>query len=191
MRLLKKNVLLKSGYRGEDGKRKFCAPRGTEKDCLCPMISLDSYDWKILRILTSDGRIANNKLAERIGLSATPCWNRVKRLEDEGIIAGYKAILDWSKLGKQDKAIIDVALKDHSATTIDNFCSSMMSDEWVLSTRTIAGEMDVEVTLLVSGTAELDQFLRSQLYMNPLVKTVRTKIVIGENVRRMSGRVGH
>ncbi len=155
------------------------------------MISLDSYDWKILRILTSDGRIANNKLAERIGLSATPCWNRVKRLEDEGIIAGYKAILDWSKLGKQDKAIIDVALKDHSATTIDNFCSSMMSDEWVLSTRTIAGEMDVEVTLLVSGTAELDQFLRSQLYMNPLVKTVRTKIVIGENVRRMSGRVGH
>ena len=74
---------------------------------------LDEIDRKILRVLASDGRVSNQKLAEQVNLSTTPCWNRVKVLEEAAIISGYAAILDQNALGLPDIVIIEVTLDHH------------------------------------------------------------------------------
>ncbi|MGH6929535.1 MAG: Lrp/AsnC family transcriptional regulator, partial [Dongiaceae bacterium] len=63
------------------------------------MIELDAHDLKILAALQENGRLTNNELAEQVGLSPSPCWRRVKRLESEGIIRGYQAVFDQRRLG--------------------------------------------------------------------------------------------
>ena len=63
------------------------------------METLDSFDWAILRELQADGRLSNTKLAERVGLSAAPCWRRVRALEEAGFITGYRAELNRHKIG--------------------------------------------------------------------------------------------
>ena len=70
---------------------------------------LDEIDRKILRELRSDGRLSNLKLAEKVGLSATPCWNRVRALEERGVIEGYAALLNHKAIGVPD-TVIDAAL---------------------------------------------------------------------------------
>ena len=84
-------------------------------------MKLDAIDQRILRELRSDGRLSNAKLAERVGLSATPCWNRVRALEESGVIEGYAALLNQKALGLPDTVIIEVTLEKHDERTLERF----------------------------------------------------------------------
>src|SRR5215471_11972351 len=90
------------------------APR---KDAL----RLDETDRKILRALQQDARLTTAQLAERIGLSTTPCWNRLKRLESQGYIDGYVALLNQEKLGLPETVIIEVTLDHHDEEVLERF----------------------------------------------------------------------
>src|SRR5258708_30727467 len=74
---------------------------------------IDETDRKILRVLRDDARLTTAQLAEAVGLSTTPCWNRVKRLEREGFIEGYVAVLNQEKLGHPDIAPVERTLSHH------------------------------------------------------------------------------
>jgi Lrp/AsnC family leucine-responsive transcriptional regulator len=76
-------------------------------------MEIDELDRRILRALRADGRLSNTKLAEKVGLSTTPCWNRVRALEEGGMIEGYTALLSQQALGYPDTVIIEVTLDRH------------------------------------------------------------------------------
>ena len=76
--------------------------------------TLDRYDWHILQILQDDGRISNQELADRIGLSPSPCLRRVKALEESGLITGYRALVDAKKFGLTLMALIHIAMDQHT-----------------------------------------------------------------------------
>jgi Lrp/AsnC family transcriptional regulator, leucine-responsive regulatory protein len=83
--------------------------------------NLDALDRRILNELGRDGRLSNSQLAERVGLSPSPCWQRTRRLEDDGYITGYRAILSQEKLGMPETVLIEVTLDRHDDTTLENF----------------------------------------------------------------------
>lgn len=85
------------------------------------MIKLDRYDLKILRILAGDGRITKSSLAEAINLSVSPAWERVRKLEDAGLIKGYRAQIDWPVLFKQQQVLVEITLARHTAQDMKRF----------------------------------------------------------------------
>src|SRR5688572_13161151 len=86
----------------------LCTAEGSEEPS-----AMDAIDRRILRTLHAEARLSNTELAERVGLSASPCWARVRRLEQAGVIRGYRAELDQVKLGLPDTVIIEVMTEKH------------------------------------------------------------------------------
>lgn len=84
-------------------------------------MELDRYDRRILEELQKDGRISNQELAERIGLSPSPCLRRVRTLEEAGLISGYRALLDAGKLGLSLMALIHISMDRHTPERFANF----------------------------------------------------------------------
>lgn len=85
------------------------------------MIKLDRYDLKILRILAGDGRITKSSLAEAINLSVSPAWERVRKLEEAGLIKGYRALIDWPVLFRQQQVLVEITLARHTAQDMKRF----------------------------------------------------------------------
>lgn len=125
---------------------------------------LDEIDRKILRELRSDGRISNQKLAERVGLSPTPCWNRVRALEAAGIITDYVAVLDQRTLGMPDTVIIEVQLERHDDAVFQAFGDALVELPEVMEAYLVTGEYDYLIKVAVSGTEGYERFLRQKLY---------------------------
>lgn len=125
---------------------------------------LDEIDRRILRELRSDGRISNQKLAERIGLSPTPCWNRVRALEAAGIITDYVAVLDQRALGMPDTVIIEVQLERHDDAVFQAFGEALVELPEVMEAYLVTGEYDYLIKVAVSGTEGYERFLRQKLY---------------------------
>lgn len=139
---------------------------------------LDEIDLKILRTLSLDGRISNQKLAETVNLSATPCWNRVKALEIEGFITGYVALLDQRALGLPDTVIIEVTLERHDDEIFNNFGEALAKLPEVMEAYLLTGEYDYLIKVAVSGTEGYEQFLRQKLYKIPGIRHSRSTFAL-------------
>ena len=126
-------------------------------------MKLDAIDQRILRELRSDGRLSNAKLAERVGLSATPCWNRVRALEDAGVIEGYAALLNQKALGLPDTVIIEVTLDKHDERTLERFGEALADLPEVVEAFLVSGEYDYLIKVAVAGTEGYESFLRRKL----------------------------
>ena len=130
-------------------------------------MKLDATDQRILRELRNDGRLSNAKLAERLGLSATPCWNRVRALEEAGVIEGYAALLNQKALGLPDTVIIEVKLAKHDERTLDRFGEALADLPEVVEAFLVSGEYDYLIKVAVAGTEGYESFLRRKLYRLP------------------------
>lgn len=139
---------------------------------------LDATDWKILRILQEDGRITNVELASRVGISAPPCLRRVKRLEEAGIIRGYRALLNASSLGQTLTAFCLVGLHRQSDADLKAF--SAACDGWPLVREawTIQGEADFLLRCVAPDLVTFQDFVIDTLTRAPGVDTVRTALTI-------------
>ena len=126
-------------------------------------MKLDAIDQRILRELRSDGRLSNAKLAERVGLSATPCWNRVRALEESGVIEGYAALLNQKALGLPDTVIIEVTLEKHDERTLERFGEALADLPEVVEAFLVSGEYDYLIKVAVAGTEGYESFLRRKL----------------------------
>lgn len=139
---------------------------------------MDAIDKKILRALSRQGRLTNAELAEAVGLSASPCWTRVKRLEQAGVIKGYAALLDQAALGLPDTVFIEIMMERHDEAQLKRFEDAVRSMPEVLECHLVTGEYDYVIKAAVGGTQGYERLLRDKLYRLPGVRHTRTSFAL-------------
>ena len=137
---------------------------------------MDEYDRKILSVLSVEGRISMTALGERVGLSKTPVTARVKRLEEEGVITGYRATLSASKLGVEHIAFLEVKLSDTREKVLDAFNQAVRAIPEVEACHMIAGGFDYLIKVRTSDIFAYRQVLGEQLSRLPNVASTSTYI---------------
>jgi Lrp/AsnC family leucine-responsive transcriptional regulator len=145
---------------------------------IMPKVELDDTDLKILRILQAEGRLANSELAERVCLSPTPFLRRVKRLEQEGVILGYRAELDRGKIGLGLTVLVDVKVdgpRSENSALIQEVFGAMPE---VLSCHLVSGEFDLMLEVAVPDLAAYERFLLGTLMQMHMFKDIRSHVVI-------------
>ncbi|HBK55122.1 MAG TPA: AsnC family transcriptional regulator, partial [Xanthomonadales bacterium] len=141
---------------------------------------LDPTDITLLTVLQTEGRISNAELAERIGLSASACLRRVQRLESEGVIAGYAALVDGKRIGLGLEAFVRVQLRDHSSAVVDAFVARVQHWEDVIACHALTGEMDYLLHVMVEDLEHFSRFLLDRLLNDAGVADVNSSFVLRE-----------
>jgi len=144
-------------------------------------MNLDQIDFKILRELQGNGRLSNHDLAKRVGLSPSPCWRRVKKLEDEGIIDHYAAILDPEKTGFNLLAYAQVMLEKHQMDQLDEFDQMIRERDEVLEYYSMSGDCDFLLKVITKNIKEYEEFQTQFLMRLPVVRSVSTSFVLKQN----------
>jgi DNA-binding Lrp family transcriptional regulator len=127
------------------------------------MINLDPIDKKILKILQEDGRITTKELAEKIHLSNTPVYERVKKLEKSGVIRKYKAEIDPEKIDKGTTIFIMASMNKHTKDVVDKFKKQLMSYPEVMEFYYISGNHDAMLKIMVDNMHEYKIFIEEKL----------------------------
>lgn len=141
-------------------------------------LELDATDWKILKELQQDGGITNVELARRVGISAPPCLRRVRRLEEAGVIRGYRALLDGAALGQPVVAFCLVALKHQSEADLRAFSAALRRWPLVREAWMVSGETDFLLHCVAPDLAGFQAFVMDTLVSSPNVAAVRTALTI-------------
>lgn len=139
---------------------------------------MDAIDRKICRALARQARLTNAELAEEVGLSPSPCWTRVKRLEQAGVIRGYHAELDQAALGLPDTVFLEVMMERHDEAQLARFEAAVMDIPEVLECWLVTGEYDYVLKAAVGGTAGYEALLREKIYRLPGVRHTRTAFTL-------------
>jgi len=134
---------------------------------------MDKIDHRILTSLEEDARQSFAELGEQVGLSKTPCWQRVRDLERAGVIRGYRAEIDSAQLGLKVEAFVQVTL---SSVQHAEFEAAVLRHPAVLQCFTTAGQADYLVHVLVAGIGELDSLLRMEISQLPGVRKIETTV---------------
>jgi len=145
------------------------------------MNGLDAIDRSILRILQEDGGITNTELAERVGLTAPPTLERVRKLEREGYIRKYVALADQAKLGKPVTAFVAVIMKSHGQPTDVSFRRAVGKLPEVLECHHIAGEEDYLLKVVTASPADYERFVLGRLLKVPAIEKVKTTFVLSSS----------
>jgi Lrp/AsnC family transcriptional regulator, leucine-responsive regulatory protein len=141
-------------------------------------LGLDVVSDRILRELQRDGRISNVDLAGRVGLSASACLRRVQELERSGIIRGYRAVLDRTKLGAGFIAVIAVGLSDHSKAAQKAFERSISKSSEVTECHNVTGSVEYMLRVEVADLAAYKTFHTDVLGAIPTVASLTTYVVL-------------
>ncbi|GAB3344083.1 MULTISPECIES: Lrp/AsnC family transcriptional regulator [Chromohalobacter] len=127
-------------------------------------VTLDRYDRQILDILQRHGRINNQELAERIGLSPSPCLRRVRALEDSGLITGYRALVDAKRLGHSLTALLHISMDRHTPERFANFEAKVAALPQVQECLLITGqEADYQLKVVVHDMDDYQNLLLNQI----------------------------
>ena len=142
-------------------------------------MKLDRFDRHILEVLQQDGRINNQDLADRIGLSASPCLRRVRALEEAGLIVAYRALLDARKLGLTLMALIHIAMDKHTPERVANFESAIAVLPEVLECLLITGQdADYQLKVVVRDMDHYQSLLLNQVTRIEGVTGVHSSFVL-------------
>ncbi|SNR67641.1 Lrp/AsnC family transcriptional regulator [Lutibacter flavus] len=148
---------------------------------------LDKIDFKILEILQNDCRITTKKLAERLNLSSTPVFERIKKLEKEGFIDKYVAILNERKIGLKQTIFIGVKLKGHTRSYLQNFLKQVNSFEEVTECYQVSGNFDFLVKIVIADIDAYETFVQTKLSLISEIGNVHSYIAIkkGKNTTHL------
>lgn len=144
------------------------------------MFRLDKTDKKIIELLQINGRVTNRELATKIGLSAAPCWHRVKRLEHTGIIDRYVALVSPSALGRYVKVVVGVTLLARSSGTRVEFEGAVAEMPEILECYWIGSDVDYQMIVSVTDMQGYESFLQKKLLTIPGVASVQSQIALKE-----------
>ncbi|MCM3564363.1 MAG: Lrp/AsnC family transcriptional regulator [Hydrogenophaga sp.] len=144
------------------------------------METLDRFDLAILQELQSDGRLTNAELAQRVGLSAAPCWRRVRALEEGGYIKGYRAVLDRDKLGLGVLAFVRLDADRNSGDVTRQMEQAIRAIPEVVSCHYISGSGTFELQVVSRDLHHFSTFAREVLLNLPNVKDLHTSFSLGE-----------
>ena len=140
--------------------------------------SLDAIDRRIVAELQADARLSNVQLAEKVGLSPSPCLRRVKRLEQAGYIEGYRAALRRERVGLGFSVFVGVKIDGHANERALTFEKAVTAMPEVISCHLVSGEADYLLEVVVPDLEHYQQFLVAKLLNLPIVREVRSNIAI-------------
>ncbi|MBE1288317.1 leucine-responsive transcriptional regulator Lrp [Alteromonas sp. LMIT006] len=141
---------------------------------------LDSIDRNILNTLQHQGRIANVELAKQVGLSPSPCLERVKRLEEQGYITGYFAQLDPNKLGASMLVFVEISLSKTSPDIFADFSAAVQQQDDIQECHLVSGNFDFLLKTRVADMASYRKLLGDTLLRLPGVRESRSYVVMEE-----------
>ena len=148
-------------------------------------MEIDRHDCRILEVLQADGRISNQDLADRIGLSPSPCLRRVRALEDSGLITGYRALLDARKLGLTLMALIGISMDQHTPERFAKLEASIAGVPEVLECLLITGQQaDYQLKVVVRDMDAYQDLLLNRITRIPGVTGVHTSFVLRRVIDR-------
>ena len=139
---------------------------------------MDPVDKRILAALTQDSRISNADLAERVGLSASSCWRRVKALEECGIIRNYTITLDDAKQGLGFGAIVHVHLTRHDPDQLDAFIRAVQDRPEIRACYATTGQADYHLHVVCADIEDYNLFLERFLFRIPAVASAQTNVIL-------------
>jgi len=142
-------------------------------------MELDRYDRHILEVLQADGRLSNQELADRIGLSPSPCLRRVRTLEESGLITGYRALVDAKKLGLSLMALLHISMDKHTPERFANFEKKVAAQPEVLECLLITGqEADYQLKVIIRDMDAYQELLLNRITRIEGVTGVHTSFVL-------------
>lgn len=142
--------------------------------------ALDAADIRILSALQRHGQLSKSRLAELVGLSATPCWTRFARLKRAGLIRGYRADLDLSKIADVSKVVVTVSLKSHRKVDFDRFEEYINSLHEVTDCIATGGGMDYVMTVVTASLSSFQRLIEEMLSAEIGIERYMTYIVTRE-----------
>jgi DNA-binding Lrp family transcriptional regulator len=141
-------------------------------------VRLDRIDAMLLRLLQEDGRRTAQDLAERVHLSASQCARRRQRLEEEGYIVGYRAVVDAARAGASVEAFVQVVMATHEPARARDFVERMRRTDEVVGVWTLTGATDYLLHVFCADLAALNRLLQEVLLPHPAVARVHSQIVM-------------
>ena len=138
----------------------------------------DNTDLKILRILQKDGNLTNKGVASRLGMTVTPIFERIKRLEREGFIGKYIALLNRRKLGFKQTVFIGLTLKGHTRNYLDRFVKKIDEFGEVLECHRVSGNFDYLLKIVVQDVEAYETFILNKLTLISDLGSVQSMIVL-------------
>ena len=141
-------------------------------------MNLDKFDIAILGALQKDARISLQELGRQIGLTSTPCWNRVRRMEEAGVIEGYSVRVNPEQIGLTETVILHVTLDSHSDEALFDFGQALEAIPEVMEAFLVSGDYDYYIRVAVEGTRGYERFLRERLYKIPGIRHSKSSFVL-------------
>ncbi|KOV56846.1 Lrp/AsnC family transcriptional regulator [Streptomyces sp. MMG1121] len=139
---------------------------------------MDDVDRSILAVLERNGRISNNELASRVGLSPSPCLRRVRQLEEAEVIRGYRAVIDPAAIGRGLRVFAGVRLMRHTRADVVAFEGEVMKLSEVIACHHITGNFDYLLQVEVADLPAYEEFHANQLAALPAVATVNSFVIM-------------
>ncbi len=143
-------------------------------------ITLDEIDLKILRILQKSADMNINDIGIKVGLSHTPCWRRIRKMQDNGIIKSQNCHLDAEKVGLDVSIFVFVRLDIHSAEVLDEFEASTQSIPEIMQCYTMSGEFDYLLRIVVASVREYEKTIKGKLLKLPHVGVMNSHFALSE-----------
>jgi len=139
---------------------------------------LDQTNWSILKLLQENCKISNKELAQRLNLSTTPVFERIKKLEKEGYIEKYTALLDERKIGLKQTIFIGISLKGHTRSYLRNFSQQVNKFPEVVEAYQVSGNFDFLLKLVLKDIDAYEKFVQTKLSLISEVRKVHSYIAI-------------
>jgi Lrp/AsnC family leucine-responsive transcriptional regulator len=141
-------------------------------------VKLDRLDRDILTVLQTDARISLQELSKQVGLSASPCWTRIRRMEEAGVIEGYTVRINAQAVGLAETVIVQVTLDSHSDEALFAFGRALADIPEVLEALLVSGDYDYILRIAVSDTRDYERLLRERLYKIPGLRHSKSSFVL-------------
>lgn len=145
-----------------------------------PQAALDPYEKRILRLLQEDASLSNAEIAEKVGLSASPCWRRIDRLEREGFIRRRVALLDRRKVGLNAQIFAQVKLNAHGRANLDEFAAAIRELPEVLECYVMMGSIDFLLRIVAPDIEAYEKLFFNRLSQLPGVQEVNSNVALSE-----------
>jgi DNA-binding Lrp family transcriptional regulator len=139
---------------------------------------MDAVDRKLILLLQQDARLPNAALAERLNISASACWRRVKALEEAGVITRYAAIVDPAAMGLRFEAIVHVHLTRHDSEALARFIAAVQRREEVTACYATTGQADYHLHIQCRDIEAYNDFLERFLFTQPAVNSAQTNVIL-------------
>lgn len=141
---------------------------------------METQDRKILRALQKDARLTNQQLADKVGMSVSACWRRVRSIEKAGLISRYCARVDPQKAGFSFQAILYISLERHDKQKVLDFVTAIKARPEILECYATTGDADYHLKVISADIKTYNQFMEDFLLRLPGIRKVRSNVVLNE-----------